>query len=156
MNTILQRLITAVSPSRGRILVYVWAIEQDEQSKRTIPQVADQFNGGEDVFVPWVLSKNVQGKQNQKRNGKPDTAPQDTNVQEDGSTTDRADAPRIYNRYYHMFARGELAELVEGAASMLGLHVGPLSPEAPLGIEIVQDGWERSNYYVELRRWKSS
>ena len=64
--------------------------------------------------------------------------------------------PKVFNRYYHMFAKGELAELVNDAARGLGLQVGrqPAGNKTrDAGIEIVQDGWERSNYYVELRRW---
>jgi len=64
----------------------------------------------------------------------------------------------VYNRYYHMFANGELKELTVQAAEELGLAVGPrdtTSGERCKGIEIVQEGWERSNYYVELRCWVS-
>ncbi|KAJ7632493.1 S-adenosyl-L-methionine-dependent methyltransferase [Roridomyces roridus] len=66
------------------------------------------------------------------------------------------DKTKVFQRYYHMFADGELAALVTLAAEELGLTVGP--PHAALntrGMEIVQDGWERSNHYVELRLWQS-
>ena len=67
--------------------------------------------------------------------------------------------PVVFDRYYHMFAKGELNDLVAGAASKMGLVVGaPLDGDRPgvvrEGVQIVQDGWERSNYYVELRCWK--
>ena len=64
--------------------------------------------------------------------------------------------PPVYQRYYHLFAKGELVTLVRGACDALGLVVGPPGyPRSgfPCGVEILQDGWERSNYYVELRRW---
>jgi tRNA (uracil-5-)-methyltransferase TRM9 len=51
-----------------------------------------------------------------------------------------------------MFAKGELRGLVDEAAQGLGLHIGR-RVESNRGVEIVQDGWERSNYYVELRLW---
>jgi len=63
-----------------------------------------------------------------------------------------------------MFAEGELAELVRNAANDLRLHIGPFVEgmvdngggiEIRRGLEIVQDGWEKSNYYVELRRWEN-
>lgn len=59
---------------------------------------------------------------------------------------------KTYNRYYHMFAEGELAALVTLAAEELGLVVGTPRP-ASRGMEIVQNGWERSNHYVEMRLW---
>jgi len=63
--------------------------------------------------------------------------------------------PQVYQRYYHLFAKGELVTLVREACDALGLVVGPpdFRSGVPCGVEILQDGWERSNYYVELRRW---
>jgi tRNA (uracil-5-)-methyltransferase TRM9 len=56
-----------------------------------------------------------------------------------------------------MFADGELLDLVHNAAKGLGLYIGARG-KAPIavsgGVEVVQNGWERSNYYVELRRWE--
>jgi tRNA (uracil-5-)-methyltransferase TRM9 len=132
----LERLIESVSPAHGRVLIYVWAIEQDTLSKRIIPtdgQDGDQV--GKDVMVPWVLSR------------------------QPGPTADspkqEVDKTQIFHRYYHMFAKGELTTLVHEAAQELRLEVGPLSSVgSELGLEVVQDGWERSNYYVELRRWE--
>jgi tRNA (uracil-5-)-methyltransferase TRM9 len=119
--------------------VYVWAVEQDELSKRSIP--ADET--GQDVFIPWVLSQQPTGKESRTR--------------ANGANPKIAAGQLVFNRYYHMFAHGELAELVRKAAGELGLHVGSRddSPEQNIrGLEIVQDGWERSNYFVELRRWE--
>jgi len=121
------------------VLVYVWAIEQDELSKRKV--TADGESApltGKDVVVPWVLSKEpgLQEKQ----------------------LLEKDRPPQIFNRYYHMFAKGELSGLVIEAAKESRLRVGPKpesGDEALMGIEIVQDGWERSNYYVELRLWKT-
>ncbi|KAH9484025.1 tRNA (carboxymethyluridine(34)-5-O)-methyltransferase [Psilocybe cubensis] len=125
-----QCLIQSTSPVHGRLLIYVWAIEQDELSKRKV--VADEeilSSSGKDVIVPWVLSNNPQTQT----------------------------SPQVFNRYYHMFAKGELSGLVLEAAAELGLQVGQKPPQGEKdtqGIEIVQDGWERSNYYVELQRWQ--
>ncbi|OAX43522.1 hypothetical protein K503DRAFT_680860 [Rhizopogon vinicolor AM-OR11-026] len=137
-----QRLLQAVSPVHGRVLIYVWAIEQDELSKRSIPTSdtdgSNPHPTGEDVFVPWVMS----------RQHKQDTPVVPTLV---------AETP-VYNRYYHMFANGELKQLAVQAAEEFGLVIGPrgsVYDEGCRGIEIVQEGWERSNYYVELRRWVS-
>ncbi|EKM83055.1 hypothetical protein AGABI1DRAFT_97973 [Agaricus bisporus var. burnettii JB137-S8] len=130
-----QRLLQAVSPKNGRVLIYVWAIEQDELSKRIIPQgERNETRTGQDVVVPWVLSKS-----NIAQNPK---SPRDSREE-------------VYNRYYHIFAKGELSALVSQAAAGLGLTIGSVvgQPSSTQGVEILQDGWERSNYYVELRRW---
>ena len=118
--------------------MYVWAIEQDELSKRKV--IGDEEPPpltGKDV--PWVLSKEVDMREKQP--------------------SERDKEPQIFHRYYHMFAKGELPGLVMEAAKESGLRIGP-KPESGdenlTGIEIVQDGWERSNYYVELRLWKTS
>ncbi|KAL1680915.1 S-adenosyl-L-methionine-dependent methyltransferase [Schizophyllum commune] len=131
--TFVKALIRAVSPTSGRVLIYVWAVEQDELSKRYIP-TETAVDAGVDVFVPWVLSAKMKT---------PSDAPKGES--------------RVYNRYYHMFARGELRRLVELAAAEMGLVVG-VAGEASTGrrgLEIAQDGWERSNYYVELRLWRT-
>jgi tRNA (uracil-5-)-methyltransferase TRM9 len=111
-------------------------MEQDELSKRIIPP------DGSDVFVPWVMSQG--------------TAPNQTTKQPvknpPGNPGTIVNAP-VYHRYYHMFAKGELTRLTCEAAQGMGLVIGP-PEEGRRGIEIIQDGWERSNYYVELRCWK--
>lgn len=107
----------------------MWAIEQDELSKRKVVTGEETpSHSGKDVVIPWVLSKDPQTQT----------------------------SPQVFNRYYHMFAKGELSGLVLEAAAELSLQVGPKPTECGKnmqGVEIVQDGWERSNYYVELRRW---
>jgi len=133
-----KRLLESVSRDHGRILIYVWAIEQDELSKRqVIPEGDIPPLTGKDVVVPWVLSKEP---------GAAVKSHADTAAQE----------PQVYNRYYHMFAKGELSRLVVEAAAELALQVGSNPRDMAKnirGVEIVQDGWERSNYYVELQLW---
>jgi tRNA (uracil-5-)-methyltransferase TRM9 len=68
--------------------------------------------------------------------------------------------PDAIRRYYHMFSGEELRVLVQSAAKELGLKVGPPSSNeadanSSEGVEIVVSGWERSNYYIELRRWQT-
>ncbi|KAK7054981.1 tRNA methyltransferase, has a role in tRNA modification [Paramarasmius palmivorus] len=118
-----QRLLQSVSPKHGRILIYVWATEQDSLSKRNIPSNEGEVGEGVDVFVPWVM--------NQSKNGE------------------------VFNRYYHMFAEGELEGLIEDATRELGLSMGSPDGRGAKGVEMVQKGWERSNHYVELKRWVS-
>lgn len=148
-----QRLIECISPSHGRALIYVWAIEQDELSKRNIPTDSSSVNHhatsntqaeGQDVFVPWVLSS-----QTAKNKAAPSPPGEGT-----------VKPSQVFNRYYHMFAPGELKQLVEKAVQDMGLVVGSRSAGQGRrgglvrGLEVVQDGWERSNYYVEVRRWE--
>jgi tRNA (uracil-5-)-methyltransferase TRM9 len=70
------------------------------------------------------------------------------------------DRPDAIHRYYHMFAKDELRRLVQLAVQEIGLEFdSPYSNEADTvktaeGVEIVENGWERSNYYIELRRWQ--
>ncbi|KAI0005963.1 S-adenosyl-L-methionine-dependent methyltransferase [Russula compacta] len=144
-----KRLLDVVSPRHGRILIYVWAIEQDEHSKRIIPVPGqgrasgdadgEQHPNGQDVFVPWVLSSVPRTEQAQ---------------------TETNNRPDVIRRYYHMFAEGELDELVQNAAQEIGLRAGPpysnmvRAANGMQGVEIVASGWERSNYYIELRRWQ--
>lgn len=144
-----QRLLQSVSPYHGRVLVYVWAIEQDKLSKRNVPGAPDEDSKeGRDVFVPWVLSTPNTKPKAHKLTGADSVPATDHEV---------ASQPQVFNRYYHMFAKGELTELVHDAAIDLGLHVGPSDGKQLIqnGVEIVQDGWERSNYYVELRCWSN-
>jgi tRNA (uracil-5-)-methyltransferase TRM9 len=136
--------LEGVSLDHGRVLIYVWAIEQDELSKRTVhsdDQLSENLEQssvmphGQDVFVPWVLPNASS------------TAVNQANV---------PNAPQVFNRYYHMFAQGELLVLVEEAVRVLGLVLGDASGSiiGTSGVEVVRHGWERSNHYVELRRWK--
>lgn len=110
----ISRLLEAVSPHHGRILLYVWSVEQDSLSKRQVTESV-----GQDVFMPWVTQQN-----------------------------------QVLNRYYHLFKDGELAQLVKEAAAEVSLVIGQEQEQA-IGLEIVRQGWEKSNYYIELRRWKT-
>lgn len=138
-----------MSPSHGRGLIYVWAIEQDELSKRTIPTEAPSASDGQDVLVPWVLKSQQPKKKKSSKEKAPEVEPQE-------STSSTQERDPVFNRYYHMFAKGELRALVCEAAEQIGLQVGNQVEKAEhqKGLEIIQDGWERSNYYVELKLWE--
>lgn len=151
-----QRLIQAISPAHGRALIYVWAVEQDNLSKRKIPNAGhppESSKQGHDVFVPWVFTQQSHSVNCEDR---PSPSADTGGASQDKST-------QVFNRYYHMFAKGELRMLVEDAARTLGLIIGSKDElngdnaegqRCMDGVEIVQDGWERSNYYIELRRWR--
>ncbi|TCD68890.1 tRNA methyltransferase, has a role in tRNA modification [Steccherinum ochraceum] len=125
-----QRLIQSVSPSHGRGLIYVWAIEQDGLSKRSIPSEGtedDTQNPGQDVFVPWVLaSQSPKAKPKARSKGNEDRLPEQNEISKPpGEAAEGEPQPKVFNRYYHMFAKGELAALLYEAAESLGLEVGP-------------------------------
>jgi tRNA (uracil-5-)-methyltransferase TRM9 len=134
-------LIRSVKPNSGRLLIYVWAVEQDGLSKRIVPDVIVPSDDGapssakiQDVLVPWVKAGSVTGQTNSSLE------------------------PRVFQRYYHLFSSSELPELVRHAASELGLAVGPANlcdtADGACGMEIVEHGWERSNHYLEARLWR--
>jgi tRNA (uracil-5-)-methyltransferase TRM9 len=132
----------------------VWATEQDDASKRVVPSNPSHSDDenvatgtGQDALVPWVLT------QSQPHNANDPATPQDNQNQ-------------VYQRYYHFFAPGELRELVCLAGRSLDLDVGvPPNPgHDPIptstrpcrrGMEIVNEGWERSNYYIEVKLWET-
>lgn len=103
----IQSLFNAVSLKGGRILIYVWALEQGEDSRRAIPEnsTTSSNSKGLDVWVPWV---------------------------------NKADG-RVYNRYYHLFEKGELRSITEEASRL-----------SKVNIEVVQEGYEKDNWYIEL------
>lgn len=138
----IKSLIRSVKPDSGRLLIYVWAVEQDELSKRVVPDAAVTPDGivtasakAQDVLVPWVKTGAALGNSS-------------------GSSHE----PRIFQRYYHLFACSELTRLASHAASELGLAVGPAdlcdTVGRTCGMEIVDHGWERSNYYLEAQLWR--
>jgi tRNA (uracil-5-)-methyltransferase TRM9 len=107
---------------------------------RTRVDAEEELNlSGQDVFVPWVSSPACRSS--------------------DGQDSPKT-RPGAIQRYYHMFDKGELGQLVQTAAREMGLKVGPLlmneadECEGTEGVEIITSGWERSNYYLELRRWR--
>ncbi|TPX35918.1 hypothetical protein SmJEL517_g01786 [Synchytrium microbalum] len=91
----------------GKALIFVWALEQ-ETKYRTFE--------GQDVLVPWNLPKRYGGARTLEN------AVADNVVLE----TDK-----IYQRYYHMFVKGELEGLITQAC-----------PDA-----ILESGYQRDNWY---------
>ncbi|MBW0482398.1 hypothetical protein O181_022113 [Austropuccinia psidii MF-1] len=152
MKLLLSIVRPRLSNRVGRLLVFVWAHEQGEKSRRMwtkgtlLPapliestQVASssdcaqepQSFGSQDVLVPWVLN-------NIRKNN--ETIPQTT-----------------YNRYYHLFREGELMNLVKSAAQSLKLS---FVSDPPVLLDSASDnrsdycliknhGWEADNWWIE-------
>ena len=122
-----QALIRAVDPTRGRLLIQVWAVEQrDERAllkgkgRQTVP--IDGCDDPQDVLVPWKL-------------------------QQPGDA-----APIVYERYYRLFAEDELDELVRSAAVELGLIIDEADPGTGPALIIERTLYERGNWACEARR----
>lgn len=184
-------------------MIHVWALEQGEGARRVVPE------GGkaQDVFVPWVLSKEapktvgealkgrkekkVKVKKEQKKGEGRRGDPRETSVdptpstnEESTSTTapseptpaippppspapiveEEEEPPRVYQRYYHLFKSGELQDLLATACEEEGFAFIPFSEEqegeegVELGMEgrkwvkVVKQGWDRDNWFCEVRR----
>ncbi|AEO61889.1 hypothetical protein MYCTH_2312616 [Thermothelomyces thermophilus ATCC 42464] len=108
----------------GQVLVYVWALEQGT-SRRGWDE-----GGEQDLLVPWVL------KSQQKKQPKPQKSPRGDKAQavgDRGSATQSGDAGSdpVFQRYYHLYRKGELEEDVLAAGGV-----------------VVSSGYERDNWWV--------
>ncbi|KAI7951163.1 hypothetical protein MJO29_009837 [Puccinia striiformis f. sp. tritici] len=152
-------ILSSVKPSHpsrtGRILIFVWAHEQGEKSRRKwakgtllpAPELTstgatpspspdlekiEELSNLQDVLVPWVLNNNPGGHSTEKI--------------------------QTYNRYYHLFREGELIELVKSAAESLQLFFKQLNSNqtepSPSDVRdwclIKRHGWEADNWWVEI------
>ncbi|OTB04279.1 hypothetical protein M426DRAFT_320865 [Hypoxylon sp. CI-4A] len=102
-------LLDCVQPHHGKVLVYVWALEQGSSRRGWDEGTADQ-----DQLVPWVL------KQKKKKAKEEEEA--DSNTKPAGTT---------YQRYYHLYRKGELEEDVVTA-----------------GGEVLDSGYEKDNWWA--------
>ncbi|TPX40329.1 hypothetical protein SeLEV6574_g06669 [Synchytrium endobioticum] len=94
----------------GRALFYVWALEQ-ETSRRAFQ--------GQDVLVSWSIPKGYRAKST-----------------EGSEEVSIPESDKSYQRYYHMFVKGELEELIVQAC-----------PNA-----ILESGYHRDNWYCIATR----
>jgi SAM-dependent methyltransferase len=94
-------LLRAVRPRGGQVLVYAWAQEQGQDSKRAF--------SGPDVLVPWNLQRKF--------------APARTeDLLAAGGAVDEAKNSAVFQRYCHVYVSGELEVLAGEAAASLGLR----------------------------------
>ncbi|CAM1504199.1 Fc.00g017900.m01.CDS01 [Cosmosporella sp. VM-42] len=92
------RLLECVIPVEGRVLVFVWALEQGS-SRRGWDEGSEQ-----DTLVPWVMRT-------------------------------KGAADETFQRYYHLYKKGELEEDVEA-----------------VGGAVLESGYERDNWWVICSR----
>ncbi|KAH7343696.1 hypothetical protein B0J17DRAFT_764870 [Rhizoctonia solani] len=146
----------------GKALIYAWAVQQDELSKRVVPDISDGSTSStkaQDVLVPWVMQQEHKTKPKAKTRRKAGGNQEEShpNLPQPQQLNEHADSP-VFQRYYHLFVSGELTELAIAAATKLKLTVGPVPADECMdgpqhGVYISPEGWERSNLYVELTRW---
>jgi tRNA (uracil-5-)-methyltransferase TRM9 len=104
--------------SRGRALIYVWALEQKE-SRRGWDEGHEQ-----DVMVPWVMrgKKDKSQKKGKKKR---------TEEQVEGDDAAEQVGDKTFLRYYHLYRKGELENDV-----------------AEAGGEVVESGYEKDNWWA--------
>jgi tRNA (uracil-5-)-methyltransferase TRM9 len=135
VRSILKPLTYRRSGPFASFIVYVWAFEQSENSKRKMGSAAVEGSGDgmtaeQDVLVPWVLQSQTQPSH------------ENQNTQ-----------PRVYHRYYHLFKQGELRELVLDAAReerlMINNDDDNVSGQGGKWLRIVGEGYEKDNWWLE-------
>ncbi|KAK6098897.1 tRNA methyltransferase, has a role in tRNA modification [Batrachochytrium dendrobatidis] len=111
-KTAIKELLRILRPG-GRALIFVWALEQESKSKR-------QYTS-QDVFVPWKMPRRIYAAKVDEQESQQQT---------------RQDSDLIYQRYYHMFTKGELDELAEEVAAG----------------SVVMSGYDCDNHYVIIQK----
>lgn len=154
VEAIIRCLLPGRPGSTGRMLLYVWAHEQGESSRRRWEKgtllAADVPPGAE----PNSSSSDISSS---------DAAPRPQDVFVPWTTSQQADAadeepaqPRTLNRYYHLFRSGELQDLVRQAAEALNLRYVPYGEDGDRfsssgcgWVKVVKEGYEADNHFVE-------
>lgn len=123
----IRALLRCVRPGRrggeggGKVMVFVWALEQ-AGSRRGWDEGADQ-----DQLVPWVMRQPQQKKKTGKRKGEGES---DGERRADGEG-EAKEEEKTFQRYYHLYRKGELEEDVEAA-----------------GGSVLESGYDRDNWWV--------
>jgi hypothetical protein len=131
-------------PDGGAIFLQAWAQEQGEGSRRSF--------AAQDVFVPWCLARKF-------------AAGTDAEVAAAGGVVDTARGVVVFQRYCHVYRRGELEELLAEAAAGLGIAVegmvgdgggGAAGIGAAAGLDLVlcfeASWWDKDNWCCIARR----
>ncbi|KAK7948247.1 uncharacterized protein PG986_009133 [Apiospora aurea] len=122
------------SDDGGKILVYVWALEQSN-SRRGWDEGSEQ-----DLLVPWVMKQKKEKKEKKekkKTKGKSAEEGAEAVAEEGNAEGGSSDPPAdtTYQRYYHLFRKGELEEDVEA-----------------VGGKVVRNGYDKDNWWVVASR----
>jgi tRNA (uracil-5-)-methyltransferase TRM9 len=121
---------------QGRVLVYVWALEQPRSRRGW------DVGSSQDTLVPWVLREKKKAKQAKAplpppSKGTADAAgdADDGKAQDDGNQDGEGQGKdrdgKTFQRYYHLYREGELEEDVVAA-----------------GGTVLDSGYEKDNWWV--------
>ena len=127
----IRRLLECVRPTTGRVLVYVWALEQ-ASSRRGWDE-----GGEQDLLVPWV----VKGNKKKKQKSAVATTATTTTTATASTAEPTVEAEAVgaaeatYQRYYHLYRKGELEEDVVAAGGV-----------------VLASGYEKDNWWVVCGR----
>ncbi|KAB5582673.1 oxidoreductase [Coniochaeta sp. 2T2.1] len=105
---------------RGKVMVFVWALEQGG-SRRGWDEGAEQ-----DQLVPWVM-KGPQVKKKKKEKKVRGGGEEEGEVE----TEEKKLEEKTFNRYYHLYRKGELEQDVEAAGGL-----------------VLESGYDRDNWWV--------
>ncbi|KAF2156101.1 S-adenosyl-L-methionine-dependent methyltransferase [Myriangium duriaei CBS 260.36] len=98
-----RQILAAVKPGSGKVLIYVWALEQ-KASRRGWDEGDDQ-----DVMVPWVMKAGQSQGQKQPQQDE----------QQQSALDETPSADRTFYRYYHLYRKGELEADIQAAGGLL-------------------------------------
>ncbi|KAJ9131052.1 hypothetical protein NKR19_g9644, partial [Coniochaeta hoffmannii] len=119
-------LLRCVRPTRkgetgagGKVMVFVWALEQ-KGSRRGWDEGAEQ-----DQLVPWVMKPRQQKKKKEEEKSNEEGG--DGERERD----DKKEEEKTFQRYYHLYRKGELEEDVVAAGGV-----------------VLESGYDRDNWWV--------
>lgn len=152
-------------------MIYVWAYEQGDGSKRKMGKRAKASSSSTldatgspavDGLSIGLEQTNLDGTREEKSKAdeekvqdvlvpwvyQPKSNPAQPDQPEAGTTE-----PQVFHRYYHLFVEGELRKLVEEAAKEDGYRILETTEDQTLGegkwVRIRGVGWEADNWWIE-------
>lgn len=116
-------------------LIFVWAFEENKSVRRHKLTILD--GNEQDVLVPWSLSEFPSAKKEEPETKRVKTCSYDKNSSSPCDKSDSTDTDKSteFQRYYHLFKKGELDELVKEA-----------------GGTILENGYDRDNWYIIFQK----
>ena len=116
-------------------LIFVWAFEENKSVRRHKLTVLE--GNEQDVLVPWSMSEFPVKKEEFK--GKVKEEEEEELKEEEEEKESQSKRVKMdesaFQRYYHLFKKGELDELVKEA-----------------GGTILESGYDRDNWYIKFQK----